>query len=80
MWVFHVLQALHAGLENYLSPDNFTLCCLGFFWVFQQKWVQRDVDSALPRAYEYWAGSPAMEEPAQPEEVTVPFYQGCHIT
>lgn len=54
------------------SPDNFTLCCLGFLWVFQQKWVQRDVESALPWADGSCAGSPATEEPAQPEEVTFP--------
>lgn len=50
MWVFLGLQALQVGLENDLSPDNFTWCCLGFLWVFHQKWVQRDVNSALPRA------------------------------
>lgn len=33
IWIFLVLQVL----ENHFSPDNFSWCCLGFLWVFQQK-------------------------------------------
>lgn len=29
IWIFHVLQAAHARLENYFSPDNFTSWLLG---------------------------------------------------
>lgn len=34
MWGFFVLQALHVGLVNDLSPDNFTLWLLGVFLGF----------------------------------------------